>query len=70
MAKGKSAPSCAITDVTVKNRTYDLEARTVRAALSAGFVHEDTLRFEMSRRFGPEDDEIAFEPAFVFCKPE
>lgn len=57
-----------IADVTIKGRTYDLEARTIRAASLVGFDHVETLRFEMTRKFGQTDEDVAFEPAFVFRK--
>ena len=62
--------SCVnIADVKLKGQTYPLVEWTIKAAIDAGFVHEKTERFEMSRRFGAGmKEEVAFEPVLVFRK--
>lgn len=59
-----------IADVKIADKVYPLEQATVDLGKKAGFTHQETLRFEMTRRFGKgNDEEVATEPAFVFIKP-
>ena len=59
-----------IGDVLIGSTRHPLGEWTVECGKRAGFTHEDTLEFPMSRRFGSnQKDEVAVEPVFIFRKP-
>lgn len=68
----KPGARCAINigDVLIGSTRHPLGEWTVDCAKRSGFIHETTLEFPMSRRFGSnQKDEVAVEPVFIFRKP-
>ena len=59
-----------IADVKIKSKTYPLEQLTRDVAADIGFKLHETLNFEMTRRFGANQDTeaVATEPVLVFKK--
>lgn len=65
-----------IADVTIKGVRYPLAKWAVKAAEKVGFVLENRMEFKLTRRFGAKkggtqgSEGIAYEPVFIFRKPE
>jgi hypothetical protein len=65
-----------IADVTIKDVRYPLAKWAVKAAEKVGFVLENRMEFKLTRRFGAKkggtqgSEGIAYEPVFIFRKPE